>query len=145
MEPARFRVNSPTVVSETVDGEVIMIHLDTGNYYSLRSTGSLIWDAIERGVSVDAITRALDDAAHNGTDVNARVASFVEELRAEDLIVPADASAPAAGSADTVERVPETFEPPVLEKYTDMQHLILLDPVHEVDDGEGWPRPRDDA
>jgi len=48
MEPARFRVNSPTVVSETVDGEVIMIHLDTGNYYSLRSTGSLIWDAIER-------------------------------------------------------------------------------------------------
>jgi hypothetical protein len=145
MEPARFRVNSPTVVSETVDGEVIMIHLDTGNYYSLRSTGSVIWDAIERGVSVDAITRALDVSAHNGTDANAHVVSFVEELRAEDLIVPADPSAPAPGSADTVERVPETFEPPVLEKYTDMQHLILLDPVHEVDEGEGWPRPRDDA
>ena len=106
MEPARFRVNSPTVVSETVDGEVIMIHLDTGNYYSLRSTGSLIWDAIERGASVDAITRALDATAHNGTDTNAGVASFVEELRAEDLIVPAD-SASAPGSGDTVERVPE--------------------------------------
>ena len=145
MEPARFRVNSPTVVSETVDGEVIMIHLDTGNYYSLRSTGSLIWDAIERGVSVDAITRALDAAAHNGTDPHPHVVSFVEELRAEDLIVPADASAPAPGSADTIEPVPDTFEPPVLEKYTDMQHLILLDPVHEVDEGEGWPRPRDDT
>jgi hypothetical protein len=145
MEPARFRVNSPTVVSETVDGEVIMIHLDSGNYYSLRSTGSLIWDAIERGVSVDAIARALDGAAHNGTDADAHVVSFVEELRAEDLIVPTDASTSASGSADAIERVPETFEPPVLEKYTDMQHLILLDPVHEVDEGEGWPRPRDDA
>ena len=46
MESTAFRVNSPTVVSETVDREVVMIHLDTGNYYSLRSTGALIWDAL---------------------------------------------------------------------------------------------------
>ena len=30
------------------------------------------------------------------------------------------------------------FEAPVLEKYTDMQTLLLVDPVHEVDD-RGWP------
>ena len=128
-------------MSETVDGEVVVIHLDTGNYDSLRSTGSLIWDAIERGVSVDAITRALDATAHNGTDTNAGVASFVEELRAEDLIVPAD-SASAPGSGDTVERVPERFEPPVLEKYTDMTHVIQMDPIHDVDVARGWPHER---
>jgi hypothetical protein len=27
---------------------------------------------------------------------------------------------------------------PVLDKYTDMQELLLLDPIHEVDDA-GWP------
>jgi hypothetical protein len=144
MELARFRVNSPTVVSETVDGEVVMIHLDSGNYYSLRNTGAVIWGAIERGVSISAITSALDALSHNGTDVGAHVGSFVEELRGEELIVPADGS-PDPVPPDLIEQPPSPFEPPVLEKYTDMQHLILLDPVHEVDEGEGWPRPRDDA
>src|SRR6266849_5975064 len=132
MESVRFRVNSPTVVSETVDGEVVMIHLDSGNYYSLRSTGAVIWDAIERGVSLGAITSAFDATSHNGTDVGMQVGSFVEELTAEELIVPADGSAPADVSTDTIERHSDSFESPVLEKYTDMQHLILLDPVHEV-------------
>lgn len=155
MESARFRVNSPTVVSETVDHEVVMIHLDTGNYYSLRSTGAMIWDAIERGESLGAITSVLDATSHDGADVGAQVGSFVQELRAEELIVPADGSAPAVVAIDTmatgstatgtIECSSDSFEPPVLEKYTDMQHLILLDPVHEVDEGEGWPRPRDDA
>jgi hypothetical protein len=27
---------------------------------------------------------------------------------------------------------------PVLNKYTDMQDLLLLDPIHEVDE-RGWP------
>ena len=31
----------------------------------------------------------------------------------------------------------------ILEKYTDMQDLLLLDPIHEVDDGSGWPTPKD--
>ena len=143
MGSASFRVNSPTVVSETVDQEVVMIHLDTGNYYSLRSTGALIWDALERGATVESITSALDANSHNGSDIGAVVGSFVNELRAEELIVPADN--PATSSSATIELSAHPFEPPVLEKYTDMQHLILLDPVHEVDDGEGWPRPRDDA
>jgi hypothetical protein len=143
MESVAFRVNSPTVVSETVDREVVMIHLDTGNYYSLRSTGALIWDALERGATVQSIAAALDTTSHNGTDIGAVVGSFVDELMTEELIVRADDAAPRTSA--TVERSPDPFEPPVLEKYTDMQQLILLDPVHEVDEGEGWPRPRDDT
>ena len=53
---ASYRVNSPTVVSETVDREVVMIHLDTGNYYSLRSTGASIWSRVDRGATVASIT-----------------------------------------------------------------------------------------
>ncbi len=143
MGQVSFRVNSPTVVSETVDREVVMIHLDTGNYYSLRSTGALIWDALEHGATVESITSALGAASHNGSDVGAVVSSFVHELMTEELIVPS--IDPPSSSSATIELSPDPFEPPVLEKYTDMQHLILLDPVHEVDEGEGWPRPRDDA
>jgi hypothetical protein len=34
------------------------------------------------------------------------------------------------------------FEPPLLEKFDDLQDLILLDPVHEVLEEEGWPHAR---
>jgi hypothetical protein len=139
MAGGRLRVNTPTVVSETVDGEVVMVHLGSGNYYSLRSTGAAIWEAIDAGVTIDAIAEQLASASHNGHDVGSLVTGFVDELRAEDLVVadPDQEPIPCVVLAGT-------FEPPVLEKFTDMAHLILLDPVHEVDVAEGWPRPHDD-
>jgi hypothetical protein len=33
------------------------------------------------------------------------------------------------------------FEAPVLQKYTDMQDLLLLDPIHDTDE-TGWPNIR---
>jgi hypothetical protein len=30
------------------------------------------------------------------------------------------------------------FSPPVLQKFSDMQELLLVDPIHEVK-AEGWP------
>ena len=46
-----------------------------------------------------------------------------------------------AGGVEPEERL--WFEAPSLEKYTDMQDLVLLDPVHEVDQ-TGWPRQQPD-
>jgi hypothetical protein len=31
----------------------------------------------------------------------------------------------------------------LLNKYSDMQELLLLDPIHDVDDA-GWPKPNPD-
>ena len=36
------------------------------------------------------------------------------------------------------------YEPPVLEKYEDMQEMLLLDPIHGLDE-DGWPRSEDPA
>jgi len=32
------------------------------------------------------------------------------------------------------------FSAPRLDKYTDMQQLLLIDPIHEVSDEQGWPK-----
>ena len=45
----------------------------------------------------------------------------------------------------TAPELPTTGGPlpePRLEKFDDMQQLILLDPVHEIDETAGWPRMR---
>jgi hypothetical protein len=36
------------------------------------------------------------------------------------------------------------FVSPVLEKFSDLQELLLLDPIHEVDE-EGWPHKAEEG
>jgi hypothetical protein len=96
---------------------------------------------IDRGSSVEDIGNHLV-ARHAGDEEEVRrsTQNLVEELVAESLIVP-DASASPGASTDTTSTAePLTpFVRPVLERYTDMQELLLLDPIHDVDE-TGWPR-----
>jgi hypothetical protein len=37
------------------------------------------------------------------------------------------------------------FSEPTFEKYTDMQALLLADPIHDVELQAGWPHLKSDA
>jgi hypothetical protein len=136
----RFSVNSGQVISEIIDGEAVMINLTTGNYYSLNPAGAAIWDALEAGASDEEIVHRLAaryDASQD--ELAAAVTHLLEELRREELVVPAEQNgAPPAPASPEPGSSRAAFEPPRLEKHSDMQDLILLDPVHEVDE-RGWP------
>jgi hypothetical protein len=146
MRLMRYEINSPQVITEMIDGEAIMINLSTGNYYSISGSGADIWQGIVDGVDTDDIVQALvDHHAAAPEVVQAGVESLVSDLVREELVV---ATSVEPGEAPSVR--PESspsqngFRPPVLEKYTDMQDLVLLDPVHEVD-AAGWPHPKPPA
>lgn len=139
--PPCLRVNAPNVIGESVDGETLIVNLDTGAYYSATGVGDAVWTLIAEAAPTDAIVDAIADrSGAPRDDVAAAVTALVRELLDEGLVVSADGGIPAGavltpnGSA----RGPLVFERPVLHKYTDMQDLLLLDPVHEVDDA-GWP------
>lgn len=75
---------------------------------------------------------------------------FVGELQQEGLIVTdepqgngSEARPGIQDRAQVIEGHPD-FETPALHKYSDMQDLLLLDPIHEVDD-TGWPSPKNDV
>lgn len=145
----RFRVNQPKVLNELIDGEVVIINLETGNYYSLLHSAAIIWSSIGRAATVGDIVSALAARYHGAPEVfEGEVNRFLRELQEEGLIVPSGDG--AAGLADGSPSPGETqshiersaFQPPVLEKFDDMQSLILLDPVHEVNVEEGWPHPK---
>lgn len=148
MEEGGLRVNSPHVIHETIDGEVIVINLASGNYYSVKGAGADVWDVIESSPGADQSTIAAAVAARFGREndeVAREITDFLEALQREELVAATDngatASVPSVNGGPTGEK---TFEPPLLEKYTDMQDLVLLDPVHEVD-STGWPAPKPDA
>ncbi|HEY8774918.1 MAG TPA: PqqD family protein [Gaiellaceae bacterium] len=143
----RFRVNSPRVMHETIEGEVIVIDLTTGSYYSLRDASAEIWREIESGADEARIGAALEHRYEGPREeILAGVGRLLDELAAEGLIEPSDTSGdgPAPPALPTSAAVRTPFQPPVLEKHSDMQDLILLDPVHEVGP-RGWPHAADSA
>lgn len=144
-----FQVNSPNVIHEIIDGEVVLINLETGSYYSIDSVGAVIWDYIGQGLSRSQIVEAIA-SGYKGepADIDQGVQQLFAQLQAEQLIVPTEASqsnghSSPINAAANGQDAPK-FEAPVLHKYTDMEDLLLLDPIHDVDE-TGWPNLPEDG
>jgi hypothetical protein len=150
MNNQRFRVNTPTVTHETIDGEAVIINLDSGNYYSLVEVGSFVWSLLEKGASANEVQKlVLQTYEGNAADVDRGVQELLVQLEQENLIVPINET--GALDLTQINQVPPgnnghekpSFNPPLLHKYSDMQELLLLDPIHDVDEA-GWPKPNPD-
>jgi len=142
---SRHRLNAPLVSSEVIDGEVIIIHLDNGNYYSMQGVGEWIWSRLVAGETTDHIAQHVTRHYECDQPLALRaVDRLVAELLAEGLIVPTSgAGAEAESAASGAGTVPRAdFHEPVLNKYTDMQNLLMVDPIHEVTE-QGWPMRAD--
>jgi Coenzyme PQQ synthesis protein D (PqqD) len=135
----RFRVNEPNVVFETFDEEIVAVNLDTGNYYSISGTGPMIWMDIAAGLTSEEIVDRVQ-IRHSGDSgrIVSDVAEFIDRLIGEKLIVESlEVSSPRKVAPEhTSSKTP--FEKPVMEDYSDMQDLLMLDPIHDVDPA-GWP------
>jgi hypothetical protein len=138
----RFRINSPPVVAETLDGETTIVDLKSGTYYALNQSGSFIWEQLVCGVEPETIATALLERYELDPDEAERaVAELVDELTEQRLIAArSDGVGPEPGGGDgfAAAAVAGAYSPPALSTFTDMQELLLLDPVHEVDES-GWP------
>ena len=139
----RFRVKTPDVTHEVIDDEAVIINLETGHYYSLQRVGAEVWTLLAATASIGAIVEHLTHRyACERPEAQSAVSSLVAELQDERLIVPVQTGDPepvpqtSAGSGSR-----RAFEVPRLQKFTDMQELLLLDPIHDVDE-RGWPHAK---
>ena len=129
-------INRESVSSDFLEGEVVAIHLGTGIYYSLRGSAAALWQALAQPRDAAGLGAIL--AAQFEVPAETAVADatkFLERLQAEQIIVATDQAAVAAG-APAGGRAP--YRPPELERFADLQDLLLLDPIHDVG-AQGWP------
>jgi coenzyme PQQ synthesis protein D (PqqD) len=134
---SRYELNNPPIVAEMVEGELIAINLETGTYYSLAGPAARIWNALAAGHSADEIVGAVSPPG-DAVALRESLENFLESLLAEQLIRPVERSAPAG--APLLPLAPWLSETLRVERFTDMQDLLVLDPIHEVDEA-GWPKP----
>ena len=136
-----YRVNGQRVASETLDGEVVILDQVVGTYYSLGGSGADVWEMLVTGASAESIVTAM--AARFEGDprqIAEAVRGLVDELARDGLLDEvADAAGPAVDDqAHSGAR--RAWAAPRLERFTDLQSRLLLDPIHDVD-ASGWPHP----
>lgn len=140
MKNTAYLVNSPEVVSETIDGELVIMNLESGDYYSAEALGAAIWGWIEQGFGLTDI-EVLISAHYSEIDANAEshLSEFVLKLLNNKLIKE-DGSRETSDKLSGPEGGLEKYQAPEITVYTDMKDMLLLDPIHEVDE-VGWPKP----
>jgi hypothetical protein len=139
-----YRVLKPEVVADVIDGEAVIMNLKTGQYFSSEGTGSDCWDALAAGLSMaQLVDQLIDNYETDRKTVESAVAEFVQDLVSHMLIAPSDAPPPPVTvKPPSSPRSP--FHAPVLNVFSDMQDLLLLDPIHDVD-AAGWPMPKSES
>lgn len=137
----RFCLNANNVVFDVIDGEVLAIRSDSGAYYSMRGAAATAWCALLSGHPVEHLAGPV--AEHHGVDpatVVPELHRFAADLLQEALLTQREAEEGDDGDLQLPEETRlRPWEAPVFEVYTDMQDLLLFDPIHEVDNS-GWPR-----
>lgn len=128
---------SSNVSARSFGDEVIAANFVKGVYYSLLGSAAQIWEGLMAGVPLGravAEVAALSEA--DAREFAAASDSLIEALLAEELIVPAPDA--AVGDWKPVAGPEGPYGLPALERFTDMEDLLLLDPVHDVEE-MGWP------
>jgi hypothetical protein len=126
-----YHIAVTKIAHEVIDGEAVVINLETGNYYGMTGISSQLWQWVAEGVSRREI---LDALAPLTAEQEGEVDRFLESLVAEGIL--------EAGSglhaAEPLAKYNAPYETPAFVKHNDMQNLLLSDPIHDVDE-TGWP------
>ena len=126
-----FKTRAAKLAIDKFPGEIIIVDLQSGAYYSLRKSACVVWERLETGATESEIINLFESPTDSQ---RTQLIDFVNELKHCNLLEEAD-TAPAQQSSV------HAFDSILFEKYDDMKELILLDPIHEVD-ARGWPHQK---
>ena len=142
---------SSDVVHETLDAETIIIDLQSGAYYSVTGFASALFLRAMAGSTKPELLEWASARYPDESDVAEETSDFLDSLVTSGLCVvtedapDADAAGGIPDAAPSSSPADGEYQPPQLDGYEDMAELLLLDPIHEVEPGTGWPNKPVDA
>ena len=129
-----YILNEEKMFYNEADGIGFIINFTTGIYYSLNLIGTAIYrSVVANGLSVYAVIEYLKTCENCPENIEELVLNFFEGLVEKEVLIKKD-------SQEDIEKkdLSEGFEP-IFDEYSEVQDLILADPIHEVDPNLGWP------
>lgn len=137
-----YVINEANISHDRLEGEVIIVDLSSGSYFSTSLVGADIWTLVSSKVDKNKIIEELSNIYKlDILETKNQIECFITELINNNLIKEVDLNEdfPINLPQDIVRL---KWENPRLEKYTDMWDLIKMDPIHETDTDIGWPEKK---
>lgn len=130
-----YELAAPQCSAEEFDGEIVAINLDSGIYFSMKAPASWIFLDLSAGHSLETVLSFFNTE----TNLYSATEKFISEVISAGLLRQRSVSS-TPETPPQLASVPTTdLASPLLESFGDMQSLLLLDPVHDVDEKLGWP------
>ncbi|MDA4844057.1 PqqD family protein [Hoeflea poritis] len=131
-----YRLANKDVASEEFDGEFVVLDLNNGRYYSMDGSAAIVWKALTEGSSPNHLAAACEDAGHF---VPETIYGFCDQLESYGLLVPTTDRSDIALPLALAQAIRSKQLPPETTMFDDLAELMMADPIHEVDEAEGWP------
>ncbi len=131
-----YKLNESKMFADVTNNVAIIINSETGIYYAINNCGSVVFQAILDGCSKQSIVENLRKITNCPADIEQKLNSFIDELLKREIIIEGEQSSKIPAFDETV-ITKDNFEMKVSE-YADAQEMLLADPIHDVDEEEGW-------
>jgi hypothetical protein len=136
-----FRVNEPSVIYQAFDQEVVAVNLNTGSYHTLPGIAGEVFVMLgSTGGSAPELAAELATRYEIAAGVIEKdLETFFHDLQEQAMIVALDRPSivrERAAERSEAQRTP--YSAPTLESFSDLEGLVLIDPIHEVG-AAGWP------
>ncbi len=128
-----YHLNS-RLAAEIFDGEYIIANLDTGLYFNVQGIAVSLIQLLPFESQDAVIDQLANLFPENSDTIKNELTNIFKELIENEIILNSDLKTPVESS---VNNLPTEYIPSRFNKYADMQDLLLLDPIHDVDE-EGW-------
>jgi hypothetical protein len=116
------------VLHEAFDDETVVVNMNRGHYFAFSGQSADLWGEIVRGASTGDLSARL---GIKPPDLD----RFLSLLDQEGLV---ESSREATEQLSPEEWLADTVLAGSVERFTDIEGLLLIDPIHEFDQN-GWP------
>ncbi len=131
-----YKLNEAKMFADVTNNVAIIINSETGIYYAMNNCGSVVFQAVTDGCSKQSIVENFKKFANCPTDIEQKLNAFIDELLQKEIIIEGEQTSNVPAFDESV-ITKDNFEMKVSE-YADAQEMLLADPIHDVDEEEGW-------
>lgn len=132
-----YKLNEEKMFFDMADGQAVVINFLSGMYYGTTSLGSVILERLVKGNAPEEILGAVQALPGCPEDFGVQMENFITELREKEILLEGEKR--QGGNEAIGEMALADGFTLTLDEFSEVQDLILADPVHDVDVEEGWP------
>ena len=132
-----YQLNEEKMFFDIADGQAVVINFVSGMYYGTTVLGSVILERLVKGCVPEEIAGAVKALPGCPEDFDSQFSTFITKLRDKEILLDGE---PHSGGGEEIDHVAlaDGFGL-TLDEFSEVQDLILADPVHDVDVEQGWP------